>query len=394
MTPAEVVAAYTRANTELLGIGDAALVAYASADNRPNALACVVLLYAKEKTGIERARIGAGLAAQSISDDDRRALAALTSARTSYLHVFAATAPRPAEQLLDRALASASYAELTRMEELLLDGRETEIDLDARGWFNARDARDGSPGRDRHRGARLRRRSHPWAQTGFARRSPSGDGLWSPFRGPTSLLEIQRDVDLHHVVRRVGQRLVERRARRRSRGAGTCPCRPGSARAVRSRRVNVSMAASGKLTLLPIVDVRRRREPALVAELAAERQHRDDEVAGVKAGRRVGARRVGAGRGACRRARGTAAAASPRAARSACDRRRRRRRPRSREVVDREHRVVHRRAGADAGAVGAAPRRRRACCRRPADRNGRAAGTPPSRIGVDLASRTSRRRSG
>ena len=47
---------------------------------------------------------------RSISDDDRRALAALTSARTSYLHVFAATAPRPAEQLLERALASASYA--------------------------------------------------------------------------------------------------------------------------------------------------------------------------------------------------------------------------------------------------------------------------------------------
>ena len=135
-SPGEVVDAYTRANAELLGIGDAALVAYASADNRPNALACVVLLYAKEKTGIERARIGAGLAAKSISDDDRRALAALTSARTSYLHVFAATAPRPAERLLDRALASNSYVELTRLEDLLLAGRETEIDVDARGWFN------------------------------------------------------------------------------------------------------------------------------------------------------------------------------------------------------------------------------------------------------------------
>ena len=135
--PAEVIASYTRTNAELLGIGDAALVAYASADNRPNALACVVLLYAKEKTGIERARIGAGLAAKAISDDDRRALAALTSARTSYLHVFAATAPRPAEQLLEQALASASYQELTQMEELLLSGRESEIDLDARGWFNA-----------------------------------------------------------------------------------------------------------------------------------------------------------------------------------------------------------------------------------------------------------------
>jgi hypothetical protein len=135
-SPGDVIELYTRINAELLGIGDAALVAYASAENRPNALACVVLLYAKEKTGIERARIGAGLAQRAISDDDRRALAALTSARSSYLHVFAATAPRPAEQLLERALASASYAELTRMEDLLLAGRETEIDVDARGWFN------------------------------------------------------------------------------------------------------------------------------------------------------------------------------------------------------------------------------------------------------------------
>jgi len=135
--PAEIVEAYTRTNAELLGIGDAALVAYSSADNRPNALACVVLLYAKEKTGIERARIGAALAAEAISDEDRRALAALASARSSYLHVFAATAPRPAERLLDRALASASYADLIHLEELLLAGRETEIDLDARGWFNA-----------------------------------------------------------------------------------------------------------------------------------------------------------------------------------------------------------------------------------------------------------------
>jgi len=136
VSPVEVIESYTRVNTELLGIGDAALVAYASADNRPNALACVVLLYAKEKTGIERARIGAGLAARAISDDDRKALAALTSARTSYLHVFAATAPRPAERLLECALASASHVELMRLEELLLAGRETEIDVDARGWFN------------------------------------------------------------------------------------------------------------------------------------------------------------------------------------------------------------------------------------------------------------------
>jgi hypothetical protein len=131
-----VVASYTQANAELLGVGDGALVSYASGDHRPSALACIVLLYAKEKTGIERARIGAAIAARSFSDEDRRALAALTAARTSYLHVFSATAPRPAEQLLERALASSTYADLTRLEDMLLAGRETELGLDARAWFN------------------------------------------------------------------------------------------------------------------------------------------------------------------------------------------------------------------------------------------------------------------
>jgi hypothetical protein len=132
-----VVDSYTQANAELLGVGDGALVAYASGDNRPSALACVVLLYAKEKTGIERARIGAAIASRSVSNEDRRALAALTAARSSYLHVFSATAPRPAEQLLERALASTTYADLMRMEEMLLTGRETELGIDARGWFAA-----------------------------------------------------------------------------------------------------------------------------------------------------------------------------------------------------------------------------------------------------------------
>ena len=54
----------------------------------------------------------------------RRRLAASASvvaARSSYLHVFSATAPRPAEQLLERALASPTSADLARNEDLLLD---------------------------------------------------------------------------------------------------------------------------------------------------------------------------------------------------------------------------------------------------------------------------------
>ena len=132
----EIVATYSAANLELLGIGDGALVAFAPGPQHPSALASVVMLYATEKTGIERARVGAAFAARSFSDEDRQTLAALQSARRSYLHIFAATAPRAAEELLERALSSTVESELVRAEELILAGREDETDLDARGWFN------------------------------------------------------------------------------------------------------------------------------------------------------------------------------------------------------------------------------------------------------------------
>ncbi len=132
----DVVATYLAAALELLGIGDGALVAFAAGAQHAGALAAVALLYAKEKTGIERARMGAAFAARSFSDEDRQALAALVSAGRSYLHIFSATAPRPAEELLARALASTVEADLGRAEQLILEGREDETDLDARGWFN------------------------------------------------------------------------------------------------------------------------------------------------------------------------------------------------------------------------------------------------------------------
>jgi hypothetical protein len=136
ITPGEIVGVYSAANAELLGIGDGALVAFAPEPRHAGALAAVVLLYAKEKIGIERARLGAAFVSRSFSEDDRQALAGLLAARRSYLHIFSTTAPRPAEELLERALASATYTDLSRTEDLILAGREEEIALDARGWFN------------------------------------------------------------------------------------------------------------------------------------------------------------------------------------------------------------------------------------------------------------------
>ncbi len=132
----EIVATYSAANLELLGIGDGALVAFAPGPQHASALASVVMLYATEKTGIERARVGAAFAARSFSDEDRQTLAALLSARSSYLHIFAATAPRAADELLKQALSATVESDLARAEELILAGREDETDLDARGWFN------------------------------------------------------------------------------------------------------------------------------------------------------------------------------------------------------------------------------------------------------------------
>jgi hypothetical protein len=132
----EIIVIYSAATLELLGIGDGALVAFAPGPQHASALASVVMLYATEKTGIERARLGAAFAARSFSDEDRQTLAALLSARRSYLHIFAATAPRPAEELLERALSSTVESDLVRAEELILAGRQDETDLDARGWFN------------------------------------------------------------------------------------------------------------------------------------------------------------------------------------------------------------------------------------------------------------------
>ena len=136
ITAHELVTVFSATNAELLGIGDGALVAFAPGPQHAGALAAVVLLYAKEKTGIERARLGASFALRSFSDEDRQALAALLSARRSYLHIFSATAPAPAEALLEQTLSSTVTADLARAEDLILAGREDEIDLDARGWFN------------------------------------------------------------------------------------------------------------------------------------------------------------------------------------------------------------------------------------------------------------------
>jgi hypothetical protein len=133
--PARLLEVYTAANAELLAAVDACMVATVDGPRRSIALATVALLHAKEKTGIERARIGVALLSQRMADE-RLALAALMASQASYLHIFSAAAPPAAEQLLRRLLASPPAAEVRRIEERLCAvSGEHVVGVDARAWF-------------------------------------------------------------------------------------------------------------------------------------------------------------------------------------------------------------------------------------------------------------------
>jgi hypothetical protein len=133
--PARVIDVYSAANAELLAAVDACMVATVDGPRRSTALACVALLHAKEKAGIERARVGAALLAQQLTDE-RPFVTALVAAQQSYLHIFSASAPPAAEQLLRRLLASPPATEVRRIEELLCaESPAQDLGVDPRTWF-------------------------------------------------------------------------------------------------------------------------------------------------------------------------------------------------------------------------------------------------------------------
>jgi hypothetical protein len=135
ITAAQEIAFYSGVNVELLGALDAFVVTGVSGPRRSGALACVALLYAKEKAGVERAQLTDAFLEDRFSEGQRLSVAALIAAQASYLHIFSAAAPRAADQLLRRTLASPEASEVQRMESVVYGAENTGFGIDASTWF-------------------------------------------------------------------------------------------------------------------------------------------------------------------------------------------------------------------------------------------------------------------
>jgi methyl-accepting chemotaxis protein len=139
-TPDRVVSAFSTLNAELLAEIDDGASRVSDGEVRGFALASLALQHAKEKTGLERARLGAALlgagASGGLELGDRLALAELVAARQSYLHLYSMTAPTPAAQMLRRGLASAPAVEVRRLEDRWIGPEAPAAPIDAAAWFS------------------------------------------------------------------------------------------------------------------------------------------------------------------------------------------------------------------------------------------------------------------
>lgn len=135
VTTPQVISYYSAVNVELLAALDAFVVSGVTGPARSGALACVALLYAKEKTGVERAQLSDAFFEDRFAEGQRLSVAALIAAQTSYLHIFSAAAPRAAEQLLRRTLASPTAAEVERMESVVYAANDAGFGIDPSKWF-------------------------------------------------------------------------------------------------------------------------------------------------------------------------------------------------------------------------------------------------------------------
>jgi hypothetical protein len=134
-TPDRVLRAFSVLNAELLAAVDDGASHVSEGEVRCLAFASLALLHAKEKTGVERARLGAAFVGGGLDLSDRLALAELVAARTSYLHLYALTAPTPAAQMLRRVLAAPPAVEVRRIEDCV-STPEARTTIDAATWFS------------------------------------------------------------------------------------------------------------------------------------------------------------------------------------------------------------------------------------------------------------------
>jgi methyl-accepting chemotaxis protein len=135
-TPAvDVIAAYSGMNAAFLAVIDSLATRSVEVGSRPTALAWMALLHAKEKTGIERAQLASVFAVDRYLVGQQAAVSALIASSDSYLHLFAAAAPRAAEELLRRALRSEIAEAVQAMEKVALSHEEGHFGIDPEAWF-------------------------------------------------------------------------------------------------------------------------------------------------------------------------------------------------------------------------------------------------------------------
>jgi len=136
-TPARVVGVFSSFNQELLWALDASSGRLGDGDVHTLALAALALQHAKEKAGVERARLGAAFVGAGPDEVDRLALAQLVAAQASYLHVYGLTAPTPAAQMLRRVLAAPPAVEVKRIEDRIIgESPAAGAPVDAGAWFS------------------------------------------------------------------------------------------------------------------------------------------------------------------------------------------------------------------------------------------------------------------
>jgi hypothetical protein len=133
----DVIEVYTRFNRALLIACDTLATDGVETALRPVALAWMALLHAKEKTGIVRAQLAGAFALDRFMDADSQHLvvSGLIAARRSYLHLFAAAAPRDAARLLEQSLASSEVVRAVEEMEKVALSRSDGFGIDPVDWF-------------------------------------------------------------------------------------------------------------------------------------------------------------------------------------------------------------------------------------------------------------------
>jgi hypothetical protein len=131
-----VVDVFSALNAELLAAIDDSITLLGSEEVRCLALATLALEHAKEKTGLERARLGAAFVGGAPDERDRVAVAELVAARATYLHMYGLTAPAPAAQMLRRVLSAPAAVEVKRIEDRVIGARGARVEaVDVNAWF-------------------------------------------------------------------------------------------------------------------------------------------------------------------------------------------------------------------------------------------------------------------